>query len=131
MRILGAVPDLFFWSKVSATAARLGHQAQLVTTRDAVMAGVEAGADLVLVDLDATALDPIGILRSLRRQDGPDRPELVAFASHVHVQRLEEARAAGCRRVLSRGKLAASLPRLLGSLASEGHADRSLRSQRD
>jgi hypothetical protein len=38
---------------------------------------------------------------------------VVAFGAHVETDRLNEARLAGCREVLSRGQFHASLPEIL------------------
>jgi len=41
---------------------------------------------------------------------------VVAFLSHVHAERADAARAAGCTRVLARGAFVQELPRLIASL---------------
>lgn len=112
-RVLAAIPDLFLGSKVSGAASRLGVEVQFATSRQAVLNQVDLGADLLLIDLDAGALDPVGLIVELRDLPAARRLRLVAFASHVHTALLEEARAAGCDEVLTRGTLAANLPRLL------------------
>ena len=111
--ILALIPDLFFWSKVAAAASRLGLDARQVTSVAALLAGVEAGAGLVLIDLDAQGVDALGAIRDVRRRAGASAPQLVAFASHVHGSLLERARDAGCSRVLTRGAMASGLPQLL------------------
>lgn len=112
-RVLAAIPDLFFGSKVSGAASRLGVEVRFAASRQAVLKEVDLGADLLLIDLDAGALDPVGLIVELRALPAASRLRLVAFASHVHPALLEEAKAAGCDDVLTRGALAANLPRLL------------------
>ncbi len=114
-RLLAGIPDLFFGSKVSGVARHLGVDVRFASSREALVEGALSGADLVLVDLDATAIDPVGAIREIRARTGP---RVVAFASHVHGERLEQARTAGCDEVLTRGGLASSLPALLAPLRS-------------
>lgn len=115
-RVLAAVPDLFFGSKVAGAAGRLGVRVQFASSRKALLDGAASGPDLVIVDLDAQALDPLGAIREILERGRTSRPRLVAFASHVHGDVLEEARAVGCDQVLTRGALASGLPDLLGSI---------------
>ncbi len=113
--VLGAVPDLFLWSKVAGAATRLGIEARQAASADALRAGLEAGADLVLVDLDAQGLDAMAAVRQTLAGASRGRPRLVAFASHVHGPLLQQAKAAGCDSVLTRGAMVSSLSRLLAS----------------
>lgn len=111
-RLLAAIPDLFFGSKVSGVASQLGIEVRFAASRAALVEGARSGADLVLIDLDAAVIDPLGAIREIRAGGA----RVVAFASHVHAGRLAEARAAGCDEVLTRGSLARSLPALLEPL---------------
>jgi hypothetical protein len=75
---------------------------------------VRAGGRLVLVDGDSARLPWEKAVRALRAAEGDSVPVIV-FLSHVHVQRAEAARAAGCTRVLARGAFVRDLPRLLAA----------------
>ena len=112
-RVLAAIPDLFFGSKVSGAARHLGVEVLFASTREALLDRARSQPDLVIVDLDAQQVDPLGAIREIRSATGL---RLVAFASHVHGARLDEARAAGCDEVLTRGSFSARLPELLASL---------------
>ena len=115
-RVLAAIPDLFFGSKVAGAAKRIGIEVQFASTRKALLDGVQSSPDLVIVDLDASTLDPLGAIREIRGASVASTPPLVAFASHVHGSLLESAHAAGCDQVLTRGALASGLPDLLKSI---------------
>lgn len=115
-RVLAAIPDLFFGSKVTGAAARLGIHVQVAVTRQAVLEAALSTPDLVIVDLDAPALDPIGLVGELRSGSDARPVRAVAFASHVREDLLAAARAAGYDQVLTRGALARALPQLLASL---------------
>ncbi len=115
-RVLAAIPDLFFGSKVVGAAGKLGIQVQIAASRQAVLEGARSGPDLVIVDLDASGIDPIGIVQPLRSGSPGRPPQLVAFASHVRDDLLAAALTAGYDQVLTRGALATALPRMLASL---------------
>lgn len=112
-RVLAAIPDLFFGSKVSGAARHLGVEVRFASTRQALIDGARSRPDLVIVDLDAQQVDPLAAIRLILSASDL---RLIAFASHVHDTRLEQARAAGCDAVLTRGSFSAKLPELLASL---------------
>ena len=88
-------------------------EVRFATTRQALLEGLRSGPDLVIVDLDAAHLDPLGAIDQVRRAGGP---HVIAFANHTRVDLIERARAAGCEEVHTRGSLSASLRRILASL---------------
>ncbi|MDE0108313.1 MAG: hypothetical protein OXN96_10910 [Bryobacterales bacterium] len=126
-RVLAAIPDLFFGSKVSGTAKQLGISVRFAGSRQALVEAAHSRPDLVIVDLDATAVDPLGVVGELRSFAPSGAPRLIAFASHVRESVLQQARSAGYDEVLTRGALAANLPGLLASLRS-GRPEGSVRS---
>lgn len=67
---------------------------------------------VVLVDLNAGDLVASSALLTYQRVAGPNT-WFVAFGSHVDVESLKAARAAGCHVVLARSRFAAELPGLL------------------
>ena len=71
---------------------------------------------MIIVDLEAAAVDPLGVAGELRSLPPPRGPRLIGFASHVRETALQRAREAGYDSVLTRGSLAANLPNLLGAL---------------
>ena len=115
-RVLAAIPDLFFGSKVTGAAAPFGISVEFASSRRALLDGAASKPDLIIVDLDAPALDPFGSISEILVDEPADRPRLVAFASHVHGARLDRAREAGCDRVLTKGALAAGLPAILAEI---------------
>ena len=115
-RVLAAIPDLFFSSKVSGTARQLGISFQLAGSRQALLEAARSRPDLIIVDLDADSVDPLGVVGELRSLAPSGAPRLIAFASHVRETVLQQAREAGYDDVLTRGALAANLPGLLAAL---------------
>ncbi len=72
-------------------------------------------ARLVLVDLDSQRLPVAAALDALRSDAQAARTPVVGFFSHVHVERAQAARQAGCARVLPRSAFVQELPALLGA----------------
>jgi DNA-binding NtrC family response regulator len=102
--------DLFFTSKVTGTAQALGLQVVAVDDIATAAAHLQNGEiGFVLLDLavpQATVPDLIAVMPTSAR-----RPVL-AFGSHVNVEQLDAARAAGAE-VLPRSQFSARLAEIL------------------
>jgi len=99
-RIVAYVPDLMDRSKV-ATAGDT-----VFVSRPADLAGLSAGADVVVVDL--TRPGAVEALADL----GQSR--VIGFANHTSRDVMDAARAAGCEHVLARSEFFSRLDELLG-----------------
>ena len=106
--------DLMFAPRVSGAVLSAGWTLREVGTPAAAITSTETDTPkLLIVDLETTALNIQELLSNL---SGPDRPSVLAFGPHVHHQRLESAREAGCTLVVSRGRFSSDLPALLSEL---------------
>jgi DNA-binding NarL/FixJ family response regulator len=117
MTVLALVLDLFFGSKVAATARAHGVDYRGARSREA-MRNPELAPSLVIVDLetelpDGDAVDTVS--DALRREP---RPFVVAFAGHLLADRLEAARAAGADLVLTKGGFTGRLEAMMAAAAS-------------
>jgi len=111
--VLAVVDDLLFGSKLRAAAGAAGRRIVFVRQRDkAIGAMREHAPDLIVLDLDRESLDPIGLIREIRAAAEWARLPLVGFASHVHGERLQEARDAGCK-AMARSAFVAALPAMM------------------
>ena len=121
--VIALADDLLFLSRIREAAR--GAAAEVRAVRDAGGLGesVRAGGRLVLVDADSSRLPWEAAVRALRATQGGAVP-VVAFLSHVHADRAEAARAAGCTRVLARGAFVQELPRLIAATAPPAPAPR-------
>jgi PleD family two-component response regulator len=118
--VLAVVDDLLLGSKIRAAARQTGRA--VVFSRDAERALDdirEQRPDLVIVDLDRAPLDPIGLVRDIKSSADLSSLRVVGFVSHVHVDRMQDARAAGIDTVLARSAFFATLPDILSASASE------------
>jgi len=82
---------------------------------------LEASGDdcrAVIIDLRTPGINVAKLVEALRKQGDSSLP-IVACGPHVHEQRLDEARRAGCDLVLTRGQLDREAESILQQLADE------------
>jgi CheY-like chemotaxis protein len=117
-QVITLVDDLMFQSRIREAARGKGVVVRSARgPKDAVEA-VRDGGRLVLVDADSSRLPWAEAVQALRADSSTTAVTIIAFLSHVHVERAEAARAAGASRVLARGALVQELPRLLAAAAA-------------
>jgi hypothetical protein len=104
-RVVALAPDLFFASKIDETLSAAGHDVTVVSRAEAV----PEGAELMIVDLDQ--VEPALEL--------PPGVPVLAFYSHVDVEKRRRGERAGFALVVPRSRMAREMPvlveRLLGS----------------
>ena len=106
------VDDMFFASKIRATAESLGVSIRFMRTFDAVIEGLEnEKPDLVIFDLHNQKVDVLGSAKELKNMDKEIR--LLGFFSHVEVELQRSALAAGFDRVLPRSAFTRDLADIL------------------
>ena len=101
--------DLFFSSRVTGVAQRMGLDLRVIGSIDKLL--VSVSCELVLIDLTVRALDIAAAVRSIR--DKWPQARIIAYGPHVQEALLGAAQAAGCDEVLSRGQFDRDLERLL------------------
>ena len=109
-RVLAAMEDLLFKSKVSETASRLGIEAKFPRSPEKLLAALrDSPPDLLVLDLNSARFDPLALLREI----DADYVPTVGFLSHVQKDLAVAAREAGCDRVMARSAFTRELPRIL------------------
>jgi AmiR/NasT family two-component response regulator len=109
MKILAAIHDLMFSSKV--TAAAQGRPITWLKRGSKVSDEVaREKPDVLLIDLASPQLDAINAIREIKR-DSP--VTVIGYVDHTRADVIEAARAAGCDHVMSKGEFARRLPELL------------------
>ena len=99
-------------SQVEGAAGQCGVPLKIVASTEVLAQKCQAGeVTLVLIDLGFAGLEVKELVSSI--EVAPARPTIIAFGPHVHANRLEAARAAGCDEVMSRGALCAQIDALL------------------
>lgn len=106
-KVIVAIPDLMFRSKVIEAANALKVDFEVVRDPDEVIRKArEEKPKLVLIDLQAAALRPLDTVKSL------EGIPVVGFLAHEQVALREQAVAAGAE-VLTKGQFAGMLPQIL------------------
>jgi len=115
-RVAAVVTDLFFVTKIAATAeaAAVALETLDVGAAKHRWTGAAAGPppDLLLVDL-ALGEPALALIRELRASGATARLPVAGFYSHVDTATREAALAAGVDPVLPRSAFVAKLPALL------------------
>ena len=113
-RILAAVEDLLFKSKISETASQLGIEATFPRNpRRLLEAMHESPPDLLVLDLNSARFEPLTLLEDVRSDEATRDVPTVGFLSHVQKDLAIAAREAGCDRVVARSAFTRDLPRIL------------------
>ncbi len=112
MKILAAIHDLMFSSKVNAAAQ--GRPITWLKRGTKVTDEVaREKPDVLLIDLAAPQLDAVNAIRAIKQAGGPI---VIGYVDHTREDLIEAARAAGCDHVMSKGEFARRLPELLAEI---------------
>jgi CheY-like chemotaxis protein len=112
--IIAAVDDMFFASKIRATAEALGVNIKFHRRLDRlVAAAVEQSPDLILIDLHNEKLNAIELARELKANEGSKDIPLLGFFSHVQTDLQRAAVEAGFDKVIPRSVFSRDLAQIL------------------
>jgi CheY-like chemotaxis protein len=113
-RVLAAVEDLLFKSKISETADQLGVEARFPRSPERLLGALrETPPDLLVLDLNSTRFEPFELLRIVKSDSDLAHVPTVGFLSHVQKDLAVAARASGCDRVVARSAFTRDLPQIL------------------
>lgn len=114
-RVVAAVEDLLFRSKISETAKELGVEASFPRTPKKLLDTLrETPPDLLVLDLNSERFEPLQIIREVKSGGDLARVPALGFLSHVQTDLALAAREAGCDRVVARSAFTKDLPKILG-----------------
>ena len=113
-RIIAAVDDLFFASKIRGTAEQLGIRSDFPKSAEAIIAEATRDAPaLLLVDLHAKFCDPFALAERFKQDQQLRGVTIVGFFSHVQTEMMQRARRAGLDQVLPRSVFSKRLAEIL------------------
>ncbi len=113
-RVLAAVEDLLFKSKILETADALGVEAFFPRSpKRFVEQAVASPPDLLVLDLNSARFEPLMLLEKLKSDEATNNVPIVGFLSHVQKDLAIAARQSGCDRVLARSAFTKDLPKIL------------------
>ena len=113
-RVLAAVEDLLFRSKISETAQAVGVEAAFPRNPKKLLEELRtAPPDLLVLDLNSSRFEPLELLRTVSSDAALREVSTVGFLSHVQGDLALAAREAGCDRVMARSAFVENLPRIV------------------
>ncbi|HUJ24664.1 MAG TPA: hypothetical protein VLW85_01510 [Myxococcales bacterium] len=111
MRVLAAIHDLMFSSKVNAALG--GRKIGWVPRGADVAAEVAKDKpDVLLIDLASQKFDAIAAVKQVKSGECKGCT-VIGYVDHTREDVIEAARKAGCDQVMSKGEFARRLPELL------------------
>ena len=113
-KVLGALEDLLFKSKISETASQLGIEAAFPRSPKKLLDALrESPPDLLVLDLNSARFEPLKLLGRVKSDEATRDIPTVGFLSHVQKDLAVAAREAGCDRIVARSAFTRDLPRIL------------------
>lgn len=115
-RVLAAVDDLFFASKIRAAAESLSVEYESARSVESAVEKARARRpDIVIADLHSQRCDPLALAVAFKADPHLSDVPLVGFFSHVQTELRRRALASGFDRVLTRSVFAERLGEILQS----------------
>ncbi len=115
-RVVAAVEDLLFRSKISETATQLGVEALFPRSLKKLLTEARTSPpDLLVLDLNSARFNPLVLLEQLKSDEALRDVPVVGFLSHVQKDLAVMARESGCDRVMARSAFTKDLPQILSS----------------
>jgi CheY-like chemotaxis protein len=119
-KVLGAVEDLLFKSKISETSSQLGIEAAFPRSPGKLLDALrESPPDLLVLDLNSARFEPLTLLREVKSDEATREISTVGFLSHVQKDLAVAAREAGCDRIVARSAFTRDLPKILAGNTPE------------
>lgn len=113
--VIAVIDDMFFASKIRATAEALNVDVSFPKTTAALLQKTrERLPDLVVVDLHNQKLSAAEVASALKTDEALRKIKLMGFFSHVQTDLQREAIAAGFDAVIPRSVFARDLAKILG-----------------
>ena len=113
-RVVAAVEDLLFKSKISETANTLGVEALFPRSpKKLIEQASSSPPDLLVLDLNSARYEPLSLLREIKSDQALRDVPVVGFLSHVQTDLAVAAREFGCDRVIARRAFTKNLSEVL------------------
>lgn len=112
--IIAAVDDMFFMSKIRATAESLEVTVRFVRNSEALFSvAAESPPALIIVDLQSQKFLPLELAARLKADPALSAIPLLGFYSHVETELRDQAARAGFDRIMPRSVFSANLAEIL------------------
>lgn len=117
--ILACVDDLFFRSKIEATARHLNVPVRFADAKDLANAARAQDTAAVLLEISGDGA-PFEAVRKLRKDQQTAELPVIGFLKHTDRELAKQAENAGFTRVLPRSEFSETLPDLVMDLLAPG-----------
>jgi CheY-like chemotaxis protein len=117
--LIACLDDLFFRSKIEATARHLNVPVRFTQVKELDEACRGGSCAAILLDLSANG-EPLAAIRSLRADASTRDLPIIGFLSHVDRDLARRAESAGATRVMPRSQFSETLPDLMMDLLAPG-----------
>jgi PleD family two-component response regulator len=112
--ILAVLDDLMFSSKIKTAANQLGVDLRFSRSVDGALETMrKTPTAMVIFDLNNERIGPLAIVAAMKQDPALASIPTVGFASHVHTDVINAARAAGVGEVLARSAFAQQIGEIL------------------
>ncbi len=111
--ILVAVDDLFFGTKISDTARKVGANVRFVKTDQELLDAAGGKPSLIILDLNNPAMRPLATISKLKADPQLKKISVLGYLSHVQGELKQKAHEIGCDMVLARSAFSQNLSNLL------------------
>ncbi len=112
--ILAVLDDLMFSSKIKTAANQLGVDLRFSRSVDGALETMrKTPTAMVIFDLDNERIGPLAIVAAMKQDPALASISTVGFASHVHTDVINAARAAGVGDVLARSAFSQQIGEIL------------------
>jgi CheY-like chemotaxis protein len=117
--VVACVEDLFFRSKIEATARHLNLPVRFAEPKDLANACRAEGTTAVLLDVSGSDKS-LPAVRKLRQDEQTRDLPVIGFLTHVDRELARQAEDAGVTRVMPRSQFSETLPDVLMDLVAPG-----------
>ena len=111
-RVLAVVNDLFFSVKLTDAAKRTGMALEFLKDSEAVLEKAKERPNLIILDLNFEAVEPIGLIGKLKGSADTKGISLIGYLSHVQGELKQQAQEAGCNMVLARSAFSQNMSQI-------------------
>lgn len=123
-RVLAAVEDLLFKSKISGTADSLDVRVSFPRSPRKLLDTLrESPPELLILDLNSARFEPLKLLQTINSDEALADVRTLGFLSHVQKDLAVAAREAGCDRIMARSAFTKNLPEILAGEVPDDAVD--------
>lgn len=111
-KIIAAVNDLFFATKIAETAKHNNTQITFVRNEPELFDNISKETELLIFDLSNKALD-LKIIKEIRSNKTLSKVKIIGFVSHINTELKDKALELGVDKVYARSEFSKNLAEII------------------